>query len=448
MARPSKNAIIDFTVSHDLTHGLLDRAVCPPDKSFVLIKDAEKKGLRLRVTAAGGKHWQFETRVKGKLFTRALGEWPTISIADARAEAHRLRGLTEQGVDPRLGEAEKAAQLARAVEQEAEQAAAQSILVGDVWELYLVQGKPKRKDGWKPRYLSDLHAMSSPGGVKKKRGAGQTMPGPLFPLMGLPLASVDEDVLQRWYEQESLRGRHQAARALMMFRGFLRWCSGRPEYRRIVNRDAGRSAAILENLPPTTRRTDVLETAQMVPWWNAVDQLPNRTAARYLQALLLTGVRREALAALKWVDVDFRWMKLTVADKVEGTRVIPLTPYLAKLLSAQPKINEFIFAATGKRGHIVDARASLAKALKAAGIDHLTLHGLRRAYKQRGRAVAPHGAVDQMQGHRPSGTADGYAILPLDDLRPFALTIERHILKLAGVAVVDVVLDERVEVSR
>lgn len=74
MARPSKNAIIDFTVSHDLTHGLLDRAVCPLGKSFVLIKDAEKKGLRLRVTAAGGKHWQFETRVKGKLFTRALGE--------------------------------------------------------------------------------------------------------------------------------------------------------------------------------------------------------------------------------------------------------------------------------------------------------------------------------------------------------------------------------------
>ena len=92
MARPSKNAIIDFTVSQDLTHGMLDRAVCPPDKSFVLIKDAEKKGLRLRVTAAGGKHWQFETRVKGKLFSRALGEWPTISISDARAEAHRLRG--------------------------------------------------------------------------------------------------------------------------------------------------------------------------------------------------------------------------------------------------------------------------------------------------------------------------------------------------------------------
>lgn len=437
MARPSKNALIDFSASHDLTHGLLDRAVCPPEKSFVLVKDAEKKGLRLRVTAAGGKHWQFETRVKGRLFTRALGEWPTISIADARAEAHRLRGLTELGVDPRIAEAERAVQHAKIVQQEAEHAAAQSILVGDVWPLYLVQGKPKRKDCWKPRYLADLHAMSGPGGVKKKRGAGLTKPGPLFPLMSLPLASVDEDALQGWYEQEALRGGHQAARALMMFRGFLRWCSGRPEYRRIVNRDAGRSAAILENLPPQTHRTDVLGAAQVKPWWSAVEQLPNRTAARYLQALLLTGVRKEAVAALKWVDVDFRWQKVTFADKVGKPKTLPLTPYLAKLLSSQPKVNEYIFASTGIRGHIVDARVSLGKALAAAEIGHLTFHGLRRAYKQRGRSVAPHGAVDQMQLHQPSGTADGYAILPLDDLRPFALSIEKHILVLAGVLAAD-----------
>lgn len=437
MARPSKHALIDFSVTHDLTHGLLERAACPPNKSFVLVKDAEKKGLRLRVTAAGGKHWQFETRVKGRLFTRALGEWPTISIADARAEAHRLRGLTEQGVDPRIAEAEKAALRAKTLQEETEQAAAQSILVGDVWPVYLTLGKPKRKEGWKPRYLNDLRTMVGPGGVKKKRGAGLTKPGPLHPLMGLPLASIDEDALQAWYELEALRGPHQAARALMMFRGFLRWCSARQEYRRIVNCDAGRSAAILENLPPVTRRTDVLGAAQMRPWWSAVEGLPNRTAARYLQALLLTGVRKEAVAALKWGDVDFRWQKVTFADKVGKPKTLPLTPYLAKLLSAQPKINEYIFASTGKHGHIVDARASLEKALKTAEIGHLSPHSLRRAYKQRGRTVSPHGAVDQMQLHQPSGTADGYAILPLDDLRPFAVTIESHILKLAGVVLSD-----------
>lgn len=75
MARPSKKTAIDYTAAHDLTHGLLDRAACPDALPFVLVRDADKKGLRLRVTKAGGKAWQFETRINGKLFTRALGGW-------------------------------------------------------------------------------------------------------------------------------------------------------------------------------------------------------------------------------------------------------------------------------------------------------------------------------------------------------------------------------------
>jgi integrase len=107
MARPSKNTAIDYTDAHDLTHGLLDRAACPDGLPFVLVRDADKKGLRLRVTKAGGKHWQFETRIKGKLFTRAMGEWPAVSIDAAKEEAHRLRGLTEKGIDPREIERQK-----------------------------------------------------------------------------------------------------------------------------------------------------------------------------------------------------------------------------------------------------------------------------------------------------------------------------------------------------
>jgi hypothetical protein len=41
--------------------------------------------------------------------------------------------------------------------------------------------------------------------------------------------------------------------------------------------------------------------------------------------------------------------------------------------------------------------------------------------------------VAQIEGHAPSATAEGYAILPLDDLRPYAELIEAKILELAGV---------------
>lgn len=430
MARPSKTVAIDYTTTHDLTHGLLERASCPADKPFVLVKDADKKGLRLRVTKAGGKHWQFETRLKGKLITRALGEWPAVSIADAKAEAHRLRGLTETGIDPR--ELEREALAAKEAKRQQEQA--QAVTVGDLWPTYLIEGRPKRKDAFKPRYLADLQNMAAPGGEPKKRGQGLIRPGPLFPLLALPLAQVNEDTLKAWHDREALAGKHQAARALMMFRGFLRWCSARPEYRGMTDRDAGKAAAIVENLPSNTRRTDALEAAQVPGWWTGVEQLSNRTASAYLRALLLTGARREELAALTWDNVDFQWRKLTIADKVDATRTMPLTPYLAHMLASLPRVGPYVFASASKTGRITDARASHAKALQSAGIEHLTFHGLRRSFSLLGEAAgAPAGAIAQVMGHKPSATAEGYRPRSVDALRPFLEQIEAHILSLAGV---------------
>jgi integrase len=172
-----------------------------------------------------------------------------------------------------------------------------------------------------------------------------------------------------------------------------------------------------------------------------VEQLPNLTASAYLRALLLTGARREEMAALRWSDVDFQWRKLTIADKVDASRTIPLTPYMAWMLAGLPKArdedgkpNPFVFASTSKTGRIADPRASHAKALQSAAIDGLTLHGLRRSFSLLGEAAgAPAGAIAQVMGHKPSATAEGYRPRSVDALRPFLAQIESHILSLAGV---------------
>ncbi len=220
----------------------------------------------------------------------------------------------------------------------------------------------------------------------------------------------------------------------MMFRGFLRWCAARPEYRKLINRDAGKAPAILENLPSNTRRTDAIEAAQLSGWWQGVEQLNNRTASAYLKALLLTGARKEELAGLTWANVDFQWRKLTIADKVEQTRTIPLTPYMAQLLAALKRENTFVFASPSKAGSISDARSSHTKALKSAAIDSLTIHGLRRSFSLLGEAAgAPAGAIAQVMGHKPSATAEGYRPRSVDALRPYLEKIEAHILEQAGV---------------
>ena len=430
MARPKKTDAPDLSEAYELTAGLIERLTCPAGKLQAFMRDAKAPGLRVRVTVAGAKSYVFEAKLNRQTIRRTIGDVRAWSIEDARSEANRLRVTLDGGTDPREVEREQLA--AKAAVKAA--AAAQAVTVGDVWPRYLIEGKPKRKDAFKPRYRADLEAMAAPGGEKKKRGDGDTRPGPLFPLLALALSQVNEDTLKSWFDREALTGPHQAARALMMFRGFMRWCAAKPEYRALVDRDAGKAAAIVEALPSNTRRTDALEAAQVPGWWSGVEQLNNRTASVYLRALLLTGARREEMAALKWADVDFQWRKLTIADKVEATRVIPLTPYLAQQLATLPRINEFVFASTGKAGRIADTRASHAKALQSAGIDSLTIHGLRRSFSLLGESAgAPAGAIAQVMGHKPSATAEGYRPRSVDALRPYLAQIEAHILEQAGI---------------
>ena len=403
---------------------------CPAGKAQAFLWDEGTPGLGLRTTPAGKPSYIFQGLYQDKTIRITIGSPSAWSIPQAQQKARELQRQIDEGRDPRHLKRDA---LAAAAERKAA-AEAQALTVGEVWPRYLAEGRPKRKDAWKPRYRADLEAMAAPGGEPKKRGKGLTRPGPLYPLLALTLASVDEDTLKAWYDREAVAGKHQAARALMMFRGFLRWCSARPEYRKLTDRDAGKAAAIVENLPSNTHRTDALQDAQVPGWWAGVEQLSNRTASAYLRALLLTGARKEELAGLRWADVDFRWRKLTIADKVDETRTIPLTPYLAQLLATLPRINEFVFASTGRAGRIADVRASHSKALTDAGIEHLTIHGLRRSFSLLGEAAgAPAGAIAQVMGHKPSATAEGYRPRSVDALRPYLEQIEAHILTLAVV---------------
>ena len=104
------------------------------------------------------------------------------------------------------------------------------------------------------------------------------------------------------------------------------------------------------------------------------------------------------------------------------------------VLASLPRINEFVFASKGKAGRIAETRASNAKALQSAGIDGLTIHGLRRSFSLLGEAAgAPAGAIAQVMGHKPSATAEGYRPRSVDALRPFLAQIEAHILAQAGI---------------
>jgi integrase len=463
MARPSKTAPIDYKGPNDLTHGLLGRAACPDSLPFVLVRDADKKGLRLRVTKAGGKHWQFETRTKGKLFTRALGEWPAVSIEQAKTEAHRLRGITQTGKDPRElerkqqeAEATEKAEQAAKVAQQAEQEAARAATVGEAWEVYLAERRPF----WRDVTYQDHVKMAHAGGDERKRMKGvKTIAGPLAHFMTMRLVDLDNAKVHAWAQKETKARPTRARLALRLLKAFLRWCAAEDAYKAVTDPTAASGKKAREVLGTSKPKNDYIQREQLAAWFTHVRLIQNPVISAYLQCLLLTGARREELGELKWEDVNFQWRGLTMKDKIEDVRAVPLTPYVAHLLQGLPKRNEWVFSSvtavslseknTARRadyhakhgqaapttrsesGRITEPSIAHRKACAAAGLDGLTLHGLRRSFASLCEWLdIPGGISAQIQGHAPQGVREqNYIRRPLDLLRVHHEKIEAWILE-------------------
>ena len=233
------------------------------------------------------------------------------------------------------------------------------------------------------------------------------------------------------------RGQTQAALVFRLVRAFLRWCSEQERFAGIVHAQACHTREVRDEVQAVKPKARALQREQLPMWFDAVRKIGNPVTAAYLQASLLTGARREELLGLKWADVDFQWRSLTIRDKVEGERIIPLTPFVGALLAQLPRRNEWVFSSpTAASGRLQEPLKPLSTAMQTAGLPALSIHDLRRSFGSLTEwTETPAGIVAQIMGHKPSATAEKhYRVRPLDLLRQWHTKIEGWILEQAGIA--------------
>ena len=443
MARPKKDALIDLSESQELTAGLIDRLTCPHNRGQAFLRDAKAPGLRVRVTTAGAKSFVFEAKLNRQTIRRTIGDVRAWTIEAARTEARRLAVVLDSGQDPRELErqqqADKAAQVAVVAAKlvtEREEAAAAALTVGEVWAIYL----DGRRSHWGELHYKDHIKLACAGGVPAKRGTdgrGVTIAMPLHPLMALRLRDLDAPTIEAWAAEQAKTRPTSARLAWRLLKVFLNWCAEQPEYASLLPaKNAAATRKSREALGKAGVKQDALLREQLPAWFAAVRNIGNPAIAAALQVMLLTGARPGEVLGMRWEDVNLQWHGLTIRDKVEGERVIPLTPYVSQLLATLPRRNEFVFAsATAAGGVVTLPRNHHVCACKVAGIEGLTLHGLRRSFKSLTEWLeVPVGVVAQIQGHKPSATAEKhYTVRPLDLLRLHHEKIEAWILERAAV---------------
>lgn len=389
------------------TAGRISSFTCPPDKSSDFMWDTDVPGLGLKASPGGSKLYILQSRLdNGKSIRMSIGKLNAWPIDEARAEARRLQSLIDQGRDPRQEKAEQSAKDQAALEEAKINQLRNSVVAQTIWDEYVAL----HQDNWSAHHVLDHKKVASPGGVPKKRGSGLTVNGALYPILQMRMTDVTAEVLASWQLQESQTRANSARHAFLLFRAFWRWCSQHKTYTKLVDISILDDREVRRQVPSAkTKLFDVLQRSHLPSWFLAVRAINNPVISAYLQGLLLTGTRREELAALKWSEVDFKWNSLWVKDKVETEgRMIPLTPYFAGLLKNLPRRNQWVFSSpTAADGKIAEPRKAHNQALTSAELDHVTLHGLRRTFASLAEWVEmPIGVIAQIMGHAPNATAE------------------------------------------
>lgn len=457
------------------TAGRVNGFKCSPDKKQAFLWDSTAPGLGLRATPAGRPAYVFQGVYQGKDLRLTIGGPEAWSIPDAQSKARELQRLIDEGKDPRdlkrdaiaAVEAKKASQAAQVEANRLD-----AVTVGEAWAVYLDDRRPF----WGERHYADHLKMTKAGGEVAKRGVKPnpdgskplTVPGPVYRLLPVPLRDLTPAMLEAWATEEAKTRPTWARLCWRCLKVFLNWCAEHPDYSRLlVTANPAKTKRTREVLGKPQVKDDALQREQLAAWFAAVRQIQNPVIAAYLQTLLMTGARPGEVLTLKWEDVNTQWKGLTIRDKVEGERVIPLTPYVAHLLVELPRRNEWVFSSTralaldeknthrrarnhaakgskapagalapaSASGHLTDPSSAHRCACATAGLEGMTLHGLRRSFASLTEWLeVPTGVVAQIQGHKPSATAEKhYKRRPLDLLRVHHEKIEAWMLEQAGV---------------
>ncbi|MBI9109940.1 site-specific integrase [Maridesulfovibrio ferrireducens] len=171
-------------------------------------------------------------------------------------------------------------------------------------------------------------------------------------------------------------------------------------------------------------KTESMTQEQLKAFWRALDEEVDQNAASLLRLALATGMRRGALFALKWEDIDFEERFITLrgeAAKKRKTEKIPMAQLTYDILRQIDQVeSEYVFP--GHDGSMRTEFVRIARRVRdKAGLpkDFRPLHGLRHTFAS---LLASSGKVDlytlqKLLSHGSPQMTQRYAHLADESLR-------------------------------
>lgn len=365
------------------------------------------RGLQLRIAPDGKRTLLVRYTVKGSDTERRYrlpheyGEGPgQLKLADACAEAARIRALARSGVD--WSEAEDAR-----LRSEAASRAALQRKDGLTLKMALqdyVENKRRAKDGLalKARTRSDYLAMVEPTRTTEK-GTRQAA-GFLYPIAGKALSELTASDIREAYDAAAKKSPRRATYAMQVLRAELRWHGVV-----VVDNPLGRETAGRDRITISAPKGDPspIPPVLLGAWWRAAGIAPSQVAADYYRFQLLTGCRGieihghklHGYPPIRVADVDQRAGRLLLRDtKNRGDHKLLLSTQaleIAKRNCTERNADDPLFP-------IVDARKTLAWINARAGTT-VQGHGLRATFASIAEELVFSALLKRMMNHATVG---------------------------------------------
>lgn len=355
------------------------RTLAPDPAKRIEVSDEQRPGLRLRVSPKGRKTWVYEKRVKGgKKRKHDLGSYPEVSIKTARKEALEIQLEAERGIDRvERREQERARQEAEKLTQ---------VPVRAVLSTYY-----------------ELHASN----LRTGDAVMASLWAALDKHLDMPIQKITQQVLQQAIDAKARSGAPvQANRLKAHLAHFAKFARARFYLQPGVGTE-------LQKAVKETARERELSLDDVRRIYNASYGLGDLWGP-LVRLLILTGQRKEEIAALRWSEVNLshRYLNIGGSRTKNGSGHIthlsrPAFEELEWLRAAADDDEDLIFTTTGN-SHVSGFAKMKAKLDKIIGadIDHWRLHDLRTAFATiMAEADADEAVVDRILNHVAAGSA-------------------------------------------
>jgi integrase len=339
------------------------RALCPRNR---LYRVADSNGLCIEVTPGGSKLWRYRFRLHGKASMAALGEYPIVSLVDARRRRDEARATLGAGVSPvAAARARRSAQADRAANTFAVVAA---------------------------EFLAQRAKTLSAASLKREK---RLIEQDLGSIAGMRVADVEARALLGALRKIGQRGAIETAhRARSLAAQVFRYAiatgrTGRNPAADLVGALASPASAHFASV------TDPEAVAPMLRAIHAYEGTPIVSAALKLAPLVF--VRPGELRSMRWAGVDLKAGEWRFTASKTGTpHIVPLSSQAVGILEELKPLTdsgEFVFPSVRSiRRPMSENTVNAALRVLGYGGDTMTGHGFRAMART---------ILDEVLGFRP-----------------------------------------------